>query len=77
MDSHLRQLLHKAGVMVVVIVMMMMVGAYNYHHLRLRRDRRREAEGKHKSKHKLFHNVLGVSFPRGSTYLSDFFLVQS
>ena len=45
MDSHLRPLLHKAG----VVVVMMMV-AYNNHNLRLRCDRCREAEDEHKSK---------------------------
>jgi len=48
MDSHLRPLLHKAGVVVMMMVVMMV---YNYHHLRLRRDRYREADGKRKSIH--------------------------
>jgi hypothetical protein len=47
MDSHLRQLLHKTGVVVMMVVMV----AYNHHYLSLRHDRCREAEGEHKSKH--------------------------
>jgi hypothetical protein len=47
MGSHLRPLLHQAGVVMMMMVMMMV--AYNHHYLRLRRDRCREAEDEHKS----------------------------
>jgi hypothetical protein len=48
MDSHLRPLLHQAGVVMMMVVMMVV---YNHHYLRLQRDRCHEAEGEHKSKH--------------------------